>query len=94
MKQLFSNADDQDVFNFVKGKLENNCDRDNANIAIERLSEWKARPLDDEAQSAIVKDLERDVNSLESQIKEATTILESEDESLEHKITVALGALA
>ena len=94
MKQLFSNADDQDVFNFVKGKLENNCDRDNANIAIERLAEWKARPVDDESQKVIVKDLEREVDSLESQIKEATTILESEDESLEHKIAVALGALS
>lgn len=92
MKQLFSNADDQDVFNFVKGKLENNCDRDNANIAIERLAEWMARP-DDESQSKRIEDLERKVNSLKSQIGEATTILESEDESLEHKIYVALGAL-
>ena len=92
MRQLFSNANDQDVFDFVKGNLENNCDRNNANIAIERLAEWMARP-DDESQRKRIEDLERKVNSLKSQIGEATTILESEDESLEHKIYVALGAL-
>ena len=99
MKQLFSGSSDQDVIDFVKSKLENNCDRYNANIAIERLVEWKERPDKVEESENIrylreqVGNLEDEVEVLENQIGDAVSILESEDESLEHKITAALGEL-
>lgn len=49
MKQLHSNSDDRDIFDFIRDAVENGgCDAISAGIAINALAAWKTRPDPDD----------------------------------------------